>query len=169
MNDYIELRALYHHGIKGQKWGVRRYQNEDGTLTEEGLARYSKLDQKFKKNVYDVEARIATANLHNLESGRKHDDDDYVSKSVRKSAIRKKKAGEKMLKKLFDSGYMQQQYGFDSEKVNYNNFMNAVEKDVIRQYVSKYGKFRLSEFDDNGSEDYERAILKYTKRNNKGG
>ncbi len=31
---------LYHYGVKGQKWGVRRYQNPDGTLTEEGKARY---------------------------------------------------------------------------------------------------------------------------------
>lgn len=31
---------LYHHGIKGQKWGIRRYQNEDGTLTAEGRERY---------------------------------------------------------------------------------------------------------------------------------
>ena len=31
---------LYHHGIKGQRWGIRRYQNPDGTLTEEGKARY---------------------------------------------------------------------------------------------------------------------------------
>lgn len=31
---------LYHHGIKGQKWGVRRYQNEDGTLTADGKIRY---------------------------------------------------------------------------------------------------------------------------------
>ena len=31
---------LYHHGIKGQKWGIRRYQNEDGTLTAEGRKRY---------------------------------------------------------------------------------------------------------------------------------
>lgn len=33
---------LYHHGIKGQRWGVRRYQNEDGTLTAEGRDHYNK-------------------------------------------------------------------------------------------------------------------------------
>ncbi len=31
---------LAHHGIQGQKWGVRRYQNPDGTFTEEGKKRY---------------------------------------------------------------------------------------------------------------------------------
>lgn len=32
--------VLVHHGIKGQKWGRRRYQNPDGTLTTEGKLRY---------------------------------------------------------------------------------------------------------------------------------
>lgn len=32
---------LQHHGIKGQKWGVRRFQNTDGSLTAEGKKRYS--------------------------------------------------------------------------------------------------------------------------------
>lgn len=31
-----------HHGIKGQRWGVRRFQNEDGTLTAAGRKRYNK-------------------------------------------------------------------------------------------------------------------------------
>lgn len=32
---------LVHYGIAGQRWGIRRYQNEDGTLTEEGKLRYN--------------------------------------------------------------------------------------------------------------------------------
>jgi hypothetical protein len=36
---YEYKQYLAHHGIKGQKWGVRRYQNEDGSLTDEGKKR----------------------------------------------------------------------------------------------------------------------------------
>lgn len=41
-NDYFDEIALAHHGILGQKWGIRRFQNPDGSLTEEGRKRYSK-------------------------------------------------------------------------------------------------------------------------------
>ena len=34
------MSDLRHHGIKGQKWGVRRYQNDDGSLTPIGKLRY---------------------------------------------------------------------------------------------------------------------------------
>lgn len=38
--DYLKLKELRHSGIKGMKWGQRRYQNEDGSLTPEGMLRY---------------------------------------------------------------------------------------------------------------------------------
>lgn len=37
---------LYHHGILGQKWGIRRYRNPDGTLTTAGKKRYAALTRK---------------------------------------------------------------------------------------------------------------------------
>lgn len=40
IGSYPLTDELYHHGIKGQRWGVRRYQNEDGTLTADGKIRY---------------------------------------------------------------------------------------------------------------------------------
>lgn len=39
-------RTLSHHGIKGQKWGIRRFQNEDGSLTPEGERRYGKMSSR---------------------------------------------------------------------------------------------------------------------------
>lgn len=58
MASYIIVRYdeyLAHHGIKGQRWGVRRFQNNDGSLTQEGRERYgSEKDQKkLSKDIQD--------------------------------------------------------------------------------------------------------------------
>ena len=37
---------LYHHGIKGQKWGVRRFQTKAGNLTAAGKKRYAEYQKK---------------------------------------------------------------------------------------------------------------------------
>lgn len=50
----MENNCLYHYGIKGQRWGVRRYQNKDGSLTPAGKKRaareMSELSEKKKKS-----------------------------------------------------------------------------------------------------------------------
>jgi len=46
----IEQDTLCHHGILGQKWGVRRYQNKDGSLTEAGKKRYLNSDGTLNKS-----------------------------------------------------------------------------------------------------------------------
>lgn len=51
--DYeaVDDFLLQHFGIKGMKWGVRRYQNEDGSLTPEGQRRYARMEKRASKNI----------------------------------------------------------------------------------------------------------------------
>lgn len=70
----LELR---HHGIKGMRWGIRRYQNKDGSLTPVGQRRLNKLEKEY-----------------NRLSGKSHDDYEQISSNVKKKEKKHKKVSE---------------------------------------------------------------------------
>lgn len=47
MWKYNYTDELYHHGVKGQRWGIRRYQYKDGSLTPAGRRRVNKLKEEY--------------------------------------------------------------------------------------------------------------------------
>lgn len=58
------MSELQHHGILGQKWGVRRFRNRDGSLTSAGKIRYSSDQERFYNQVKNV-AKEAKKNRGN--------------------------------------------------------------------------------------------------------
>jgi hypothetical protein len=67
--EYIMQSYLQHHGIKGMHWGVRKYQNKDGSLTSEG--KKHKQNYKTHKDNYD---RVKDAGTKIVKSSKKMQD-----------------------------------------------------------------------------------------------
>ena len=63
---------LAHHGIKGQRWGVRRYQNPDGTLTPDGELHLKVITEKRglrrDRKMNSIAMRSAVSQIGNLST-----------------------------------------------------------------------------------------------------
>lgn len=76
---------LQHHGIKGQKWGVRRFQNTDGSLTAEGKKRYSVSDYQQAIDKTKTAGKIVNE-AKTLNNTVKKLNDPAAERRIRKSA-----------------------------------------------------------------------------------
>lgn len=146
--DYLE-----HFGILGMKWGVRRFQNEDGTLTEAGKARYA-------KQLSDDVKKADSANNASLTS------------SKVRTALEKNKAV-KQFEETNKTGYDLRRAHSDINEIN-----ERINLQVNKELEKKYGKFMSLTFEDQAKyygegmqmfkeraskEDYEDLVSKYKK------
>ena len=66
---FISDEEIYHHGIKGMRWGIRRYQNPDGSLTPAGRKHLEKADIKWAKKKTDkITAQAKKASQKELDA-----------------------------------------------------------------------------------------------------
>ena len=111
------MNELYHHGIKGQKWGVRRYQNKDGTYTELG-----------KRHNFE---KIEKAWLYDVKTGyRHHNSGRTYRKLARKNPD---------LAKAIEPAIKSKQKLFRAMKADNKLIMEECDK-LVEEYVKKHRK-----------------------------
>ena len=134
---------LMHHGILGMKWGVRRFQNKDGSLTPEGRARYGDVltKKQMQGYIHDYNLRTGSNKTINKNTvfktpngmydykGRKINTDTTVEDPMNKV----EKKTETKPKKLSEMT--------DEERLNRNENRKSAIDDFLNWYSKKYNKF----------------------------
>ena len=124
---------LYHYGVKGMRWGVRRYQYRDGSLTPAGEKRLDKYKVKeLEKTVKKYQVEKLAAQQHKLEEEFEKHRDDYTYAKLTKARYRASKA------QTMEFLEMQK-----IESMNYNDMLterSKVFKAKGKQFVSGLGR-----------------------------
>lgn len=161
--DFIE-----HYGIKGQRWGVRRYQNEDGSLTPAGKKRYSKEYEKLSEKVTsDLQKKSNDMYIESYNRAANSMNSGGIDKF---NASQRKKYGEKYAEREgYDEDFNK---FFDKEFTkNFNKSLDEFYKTnpnvkKARELVDKYNMTSWNELAKNNEaaiEEVRRAVEKSLK------
>ena len=139
---------LMHWGIKGMKWGVRRYQNKDGSLTPAGKKRYDKEMAKLKEEEKIAKHKLKTqAKLNKLDEKRKEVEALKRGKPIAKSTKQHSKPSVKdmsdeELRQTVNRLLMEQQYAkLNPQQVSAGQkFVKKVMNDVVAPAATEVGK-----------------------------
>lgn len=125
--------SLAHHGIKGMKWGVRRYQNKDGSLTAKGKKRYSE-----RQATSDFYRRSAVKNREYAAAS------DKVVEDLKKPG----KARDKVVKKMFGNDIYDKNFDLDQNISDLSRILSS-DSESYRKAAAKYDRMadRLSKAD----------------------
>lgn len=131
---------LYHHGIKGMKWGIRRYQNKDGTLTPAGVKRYGGLgtDKNNLRWVDKTAMRRAATRIVYFEKDRPGKNQQRILDKYKKEA--NGKTDRELTKMDKQAAKLNEEYkkAYSSGDINK---IKQMEKDAIA-FNEKYFKLR---------------------------
>lgn len=122
---------LYHHGIKGQRWGIRRYQNADGSLTSAGRQKlrnwkhkqYQKSDKRYHVESWKKRADKAVSKLDELKKN-----DRSTEKQIDKAS---KNATKKLTKYYVAKGYAQIEKSAISKKTLSDVRIETIQKGAL--------------------------------------
>lgn len=130
---------LKHWGVKGMRWGIRRYQNRDGTLTEAGKKRYAKEMEKLKAEEKMLKNKERTkAKLDKLEELRKSNEErkqnlgEGKSKKTEEKKHEPPKMEKKAVKDMTDDELAARKARLQMEK-DYKDLMNQTRDNQINK------------------------------------
>ena len=88
----MENNELYHYGVLGMRWGVRRYQNEDGTLTAAGKRRQKETPHEDSPRAHDKK-KVSEMSDKELQQrlNRLNNEEQYRKKTAKPSVLQKGK------------------------------------------------------------------------------
>lgn len=151
MLTYIIERAssdeLYHFGIFGQRWGVRRYENKDGTLTTEGKERYynsrnKRLTEKGKQRFFKNESsNLSKAGNRILNKG-----DKDINSAINVEKFERNYSNDHNWLNAYNKATDQFNIKIDDLNKKYNNDPFK-DKKTCRKYVKDVGKLWTGLYD----------------------